>query len=235
MSCTPSWSNIGPWFPVADSSDVPSIIDTCPCQSGSPGALTMPCATSTRKPSTPRSSQNRRTSSNSAWTCGFSQSRSGCRESNRWRYHCPSGTRVQAAPPKIDSQLFGGSSPVAPRPSRNRYRPRSGEPGALARAAWNQTCSSEVWLGTRSTSTRTPRPWARLEQLVEVGHVRTADPPPGSPPRHSPRRPAGTGRTDRATPRRCPAGEIGEPRRIPADRRSRRRRCRRSCVRRPGR
>src|SRR5699024_1300156 len=49
---------------------------------------------------------------------------------------------------------------AAPRPSRKRYRSRSGEPGAACRAAWNQRCSSEVWLGTRSTITRRPRSWA---------------------------------------------------------------------------
>ena len=40
-------------------------------QSGRPDSLTRPWATSTRKPSTPRSSQNRSTSSNSARTCGL--------------------------------------------------------------------------------------------------------------------------------------------------------------------
>jgi hypothetical protein len=54
----------------------------------------MPWATSTRNPSTPRSSQKRRTDSNSSPTSGFSQSKSGWDLSNRCRYHCPSGTRV---------------------------------------------------------------------------------------------------------------------------------------------
>ena len=53
------------------------------------------------------------------------QSKSGCDESKRCRYHWPgvpsaSMTRVQAGPPKTDSQLFGGSSPCSPLPSRNR-------------------------------------------------------------------------------------------------------------------
>lgn len=42
---------------------------------------------------------------------------------NRCRYHWPgvpsaSVTRVQAGPPKTEGQLFGGSSPCAPLPSR---------------------------------------------------------------------------------------------------------------------
>ena len=93
----------------------------------------MPCATSMRKPSTPRSSQNRRTSSNSARTSGCSQSRSGWRESNRCRYHSPgvpsgSVVRVHAGPPKIDCQLFGGSVPSTPRPVAEQVA------GALGRA-----------------------------------------------------------------------------------------------------
>ena len=88
-----------------------------------------PCATSTRNPSTPRSDQKRSVSSKSARTSGFDQSRSGCSGANRCRYHCPSGTRVQALPPKFDTQSLGGSSPESPDPSRNTYRARSAEPG----------------------------------------------------------------------------------------------------------
>jgi len=91
--------------------------------SGNPAALIRALATSTRKPSTPRSSQNFSTSSNSARTCGFSQLRSGCLAANRWRYHWPpvpsaALTRVHATPPKTQSQLLGGRSPCGPRPSR---------------------------------------------------------------------------------------------------------------------
>ncbi len=73
--------------------------------SGSPGFFARPCATSIRKPSTPRSSQNRRMSSNSARTSGCSQFRSGCSGANMCRYQGPalpsaSVTRVQALPPK---------------------------------------------------------------------------------------------------------------------------------------
>ena len=64
--------------------------------------------------------------------------------------------RVQAGPPKWDSQLFGGSSPYCPRPSRKMNMSRSGLPAGAARAAWNAACWSEQWLGTRSTIIRRP-------------------------------------------------------------------------------
>ncbi len=51
------------------------------------------------------------------------------------RYHWPgvlsaSVTRCHMPPPNTDSQLFGGSSPFSPLPSRKMYRARSGLPGA---------------------------------------------------------------------------------------------------------
>ena len=115
-----------------------------------------------RKPSTPRLNQNRRMSSNSSATSGFVQFRSGCREEYRCRNHSPgepsgSVTRVQAGPPKRDCQLFGGSSPCAPRPGRNQNRSRSGESGPAASAAANHGCSSEQWFGTMSMMIRMPR------------------------------------------------------------------------------
>ena len=60
-----------------------------PVRSGNPGSLKIPCATSTRSPATPRSSQNLITSSNSAGTSGLRQSQSGWLVSYRCRYHCP--------------------------------------------------------------------------------------------------------------------------------------------------
>ena len=99
-------------------------------------------------------------SSNSVTTSGFSQLKSGCSGANRWRYHSPSGSRVQAGPPKADSQSVGASSPCSPRPGRNTYRSRSGLPGPAARAAWNQRCWSEEWFGTMSMMTRRPSPCA---------------------------------------------------------------------------
>lgn len=38
------------------------------------------------------------------------------------------GDLVQPCPPNTDGQLFGGSSPCSPRPSRKTYRSRSGLP-----------------------------------------------------------------------------------------------------------
>ena len=90
---------------------------------------------------------------------GLRQSQSGWLVSNRCRYHCPglpsaSVTRVQAGPPNCEIQLFGGSSPPGPRPSRKMNRARSGLPGAAASAARNSGCALEQWFGTRSTMTR---------------------------------------------------------------------------------
>ncbi|SIM48153.1 Uncharacterised protein [Mycobacteroides abscessus subsp. abscessus] len=93
-----------------------------------------------RKPSTPRSDQKRRVVRKSARTSGLSQFRSGCSGAKLCRYHCPSSTRVQAGPPKIEIQSAGGSAPSGPCPSRKMYRSREGEPGPAARASWNQAC-----------------------------------------------------------------------------------------------
>jgi hypothetical protein len=60
-----------------------------PVRSGNPGSFTIPCATSTRSPATPRSSQNLITPSNSAGTSGWCQFQSGWLVSNKCRYHCP--------------------------------------------------------------------------------------------------------------------------------------------------
>ncbi len=129
-------------------------------RSGSSGSLTSPCATSIRKPSTPRSNQNRRIDSNSACTSGCCQLRSGCSGAYRWRYHSPSGRRVHAGPPKQETQSLGGSAPSGPRPGRKTYRWRSGLPGPADSAAWNQAYWSEVWFGTMSGMTRIPYSWA---------------------------------------------------------------------------
>ncbi len=92
--------------------------------SGRPSFFMRPWATSTRNPSTPRSSQKRSTRRNSSCTTGFFQLKSGCELSKMCRYHWPgvpsgSVTRVHASPPNTEGQLFGGSSPFSPLPSRN--------------------------------------------------------------------------------------------------------------------
>ena len=140
----------------------PRMLPPSACRpNGRPGALTSAWATSTRKPSTPRSSQKRRIRSNSAWTAGLSQLKSGWEESKRCRYHWPGlavrlGVRVQAGPPKWDSQLLGGSSPSSPCPSRKMNMSRSGLPGAARQRGFEEACSLEQWLGTRSTMTFSP-------------------------------------------------------------------------------
>src|SRR4029077_21108186 len=66
-------------------------------------------ATSTRKPSTPRSGQNLTILANSAGTFGFHQFRSGCSGAKRWRYSWPlRPSFAQADPPNTDCQLLGG-------------------------------------------------------------------------------------------------------------------------------
>ena len=151
-SCTPSTSKRGS---CSLSSSRPPASSAPRVTSGRPGSLAMPCATSIRKPSTPRSSQKRSVRSRSAATSGLDQSRSGCSAANRCRYHWPSGTRVQAGPPKRDCQLFGGSAPSSPVPSRKTYRRRAGLAGS-ATAATKLAWRSESWLGTRSMVTFSP-------------------------------------------------------------------------------
>ncbi len=109
-----------------------------------------------RTPATPRSNQKRSTSSCSRRTSGWAQFRSGCSGVNRWRYHSPSGTRVQVRPENCEGQLLGGSSPFSPRPGRKWKRLRSALPGPAASAARNHACWSETWLGTMSTMVRMP-------------------------------------------------------------------------------
>ena len=93
--------------------------------SGSASSFPIRWMTSARKPSTPRSSQNRRTSCIASTTSGLAQLRSGCSARNRWRYHWPvASSRVQAGPPNAETQLFGGPSP---RPSRHTYQSRFDE------------------------------------------------------------------------------------------------------------
>ena len=122
-------------------------------RSGSPAALNSPCATSMRRPSTPRSNQNRSTSSNIGRRRGSRQFQSGCSGANRCRYHsrdCRPArvTRVQAGPPNTLGQLFGGSrrpgrgpAEVEQRPLRAaRARPRGppGTAGARSRRGWGR-------------------------------------------------------------------------------------------------
>ena len=69
--------------------------------------------------------------------------------------------------PKAATQLLGG---VSGSPSRQTYQSRLGS-SRLDRAATNQGCWSDVWLGTRSTSSRRPAVVAGRQQAVEGGQV----------------------------------------------------------------
>ena len=126
ISWTPSWPQNG--CGVSSSAGLlassPPMVVSFETTSGRPSAFTRPCATSILNPAAPRSSQKRKTLSNSALTSSFSQLKSGWDLSKMCRYHCPgfpsfSVILVQATPPKTDSQLFGGSWPVSPLPSLN--------------------------------------------------------------------------------------------------------------------
>ena len=88
------------------------------CATGAHRSFASVCAMSTRNPSTPRSAQNRSVSRKYCRTSSLPQLRSGCSLVNRWQYHCPSGTRSHALPPKCDRQSDGGA-----------YRPRRCRPG----------------------------------------------------------------------------------------------------------
>ena len=137
--------------------------------SGSPAGLAIPCATSMRNPSTPRSSQNRRIRSNSAGTSGLVQSRSGCSGANRCRYHSPSGTRVQAGPPNDRRPVVRRQLAVRAAAGRKMNRARSGCPAPAASAAENHGCWSEKWLGTMSIGDPDAERVRLGEQRVEVG------------------------------------------------------------------
>src|SRR5260221_2374767 len=130
MSCTSSRSEYGCVGPGGWSEST----------SGSAASLLSSAAESILMPSAPRSNQKRSTSSNSFLTAWLAQLKSGCSGANKCRYHSPgdpsgSETLVQAGPPKIDCQPFGGCSPDSPRPGRNQNLSRSADPGSAASAA----------------------------------------------------------------------------------------------------
>ena len=164
-SCTSSRSSIG-WVPSIGSASSAALLGN-----GSLRSLVSMWATSTRKPSTPRSAQNRSVRTKSARTSGCAQFRSGCSTAKWWRYHCPSATRSQAGPPNIETQSVGGCSPSGPVPSRKTYRSRAAEPRPAASASWNQAWSSEVWLGTMSTTTRMPCACSRSTRASKSARV----------------------------------------------------------------
>ncbi len=78
----------------------------------------------------------------------------------------------QAGPEKIEAQ-FVGSAPGSPgrcpgRGGRHQYQSRLGS-SRDERDATNQGCSSDVWLTTRSMTSRMPRACSASTSVVEVG------------------------------------------------------------------
>ena len=76
------------------------------------------------------------------------------------------GSHSHAEPPKIAVQFDGG--PPAGDGSAQRYQSRFGL-SRDERDSTNQGCSTEVWQGTRSMSSRSPRSWQAAIERVEVG------------------------------------------------------------------
>ena len=188
--------------------------------SGSASSFPIRWTTSARKPSTPRSSQKRRTSCIASTTSGLAQFevgllRRGTGGGTTGRSPRPTSRPARRTPRR---QLFGGPSP---RPSRQTYQSRFGESRDDLDSR-NHGCSELVWFGTQSSSTRSPRRWAsassrsnarevaedRVDRRVvahvvaEVGHRRAVD-------RREPDR-VDTEAGDVVEPR-ADAGEVADP------------------------
>ena len=107
-------------------------------RSGSASSFPIRWMTSARKPSTPRSSQKRRTSCIASTTSGLAQSRSGCSARNRWRYHCAGrlvprpGGPAERRDPVVRRPVAPAVAPHVPVPFRRvSRRPRLEEPPVL--------------------------------------------------------------------------------------------------------
>ena len=103
-------------------------------------------------------------------TAGSSQLRSG------WAGSKGGGTTGPTASSKVHAgadrskaatQLLGGRARRA-RPSRQTYQSRCALARPDDRASTNHGCRSEVWLGTQSMITLSPRAWASCDEPVEV-------------------------------------------------------------------
>jgi hypothetical protein len=90
---------------------------------------------------------------------------------NECRYHCSVASSYVHAPPtagNAESQLFGGVS--GPPPSRQTYQSRFGF-SREDRDSTNHGCWSEVWLGTKSTTTLMPRSCAAATRASKSASV----------------------------------------------------------------
>ena len=133
---------------------------------------------STRKPSTPRSSQKRSTSSIACTTAGLRQLRSGCSAGRRGSSTGGRFVELPRAAAKQESQLFGGPPPGAG--SRQMYQSRR---NSRARRATRGTTDAGRRCGSAPSTTLRPRvrlrdePVEVLERAEEridagvVGHV----------------------------------------------------------------
>ena len=152
---------------------------------------------SMRTPSTPRSNQNRRTSSNSARTSGCSQLRSGCSGANRCRYHCPGGRRRRPRPGRAAEALTASRSAAARRPRRGRAGTRTASRSGARLGApappGTTGARSEMWLGTTSTMVRMPARAPRRSAARPRPACRTPGRWRGSRRRRSRRRPSARG------------------------------------------
>ena len=107
-------------------------------------------------PSTPRSNQNRSTSSNSCADLRVGPVE--VRLLGREQVQVPlAGRAVRArsswsrrARRRSTASRSAAASPPGPRPGRNQNRSRSADPGPAASAAVNHGCRSEQWFGTTS-------------------------------------------------------------------------------------
>ena len=104
-------------------------------------------------------------------TSGFHQLRSGCCGRNECRYHWPvASSKVHALPARGNEliQLLGGEP--SGRESAQTYQSRLGL-SLEERDSRNQGWRSEVWLGTRSITTRMPRAWASATSRSKSSRV----------------------------------------------------------------